>query len=514
MRVRADTRFAIVIAATLAAVPGVVWAAGRDVPSADRAQQILDQNRPLAQNGDASAQYNMGVLYDRGYGVKRDYAKARHWYEKAAAQHYARAEHNLGIMYEAGKGVPRDPAKAAHWFRRGADDGQAASQNNLAVLYMKGQGLPQNTGKAALWAARAAAGGNRAAIDNLPRIIAGLPHVHVNADHVNVRDQPDRNSSVVGHADRGTVAVVLSRRNDWTQILLPDDDTLGWVANFLLSGSQGAIAGNAAPAPDTANAGGAVDATTHTTTPAASDTAASDRVASAAGQAGETAANKAPAGSTRPEAKPPRLAASGESLVVDHRQQPARSTAGKEVAPKTAPDRKPSVPPTPEVATQHQHAPVDQALPKTAGTGTGGGRAKPEAGGSAAATPPATPPAAKSDSSGSLIAKIAKPKPEPKPVSKPKPKPESASQPAPKTKATEPAAATKPSPAAASTATHATVGVDAINVRAKARRGSRVIGQLHRGDRVKLVEEHNGWRYVRTAGGMKGWVAGYLLVMP
>ncbi|MGN8158365.1 SH3 domain-containing protein [Salinisphaera sp. RV14] len=488
MRVRVDARFAIVIAVTLAAAPGVVWAAGRDAPSADRAQQILDQNRPLAKNGDASAQYNMGVLYDRGYGVKRDYAKARHWYEKAAAQHYARAEHNLGIMYEAGKGVPRDPAKAAHWFRRGADDGQTASQNNLAVLYMKGQGVPQNTGKAAFWAARAAAGGNRAAIDNLPRIIAGLPHVYVNADHVNVRAQPDRKSRVVGHADRDTVAVVLSRRNDWTQILLPDDDTLGWVANFLLPGSQGATAGNAAPAQDTSNAGGAVDAATDATTPAASDSAAADRVASA---------NKVPAKSTRPETKPPRLAAGGDSLVVDHRQQPARSTPGKEVAPKSAPDRKSSVPPTPAVATPHQHAPVDQALPKTAGAGNGGGGGKPEAGGSAAATPPA----AKSGSSGSLIAK---PKPEPKP----KPKP------APKTKATEPAATAKPSPARASTATHATVGVDAINVRAKARRGSRVVGQLHRGDRVKLLEEHNGWRYVRTAGGMKGWVAGYLLVMP
>lgn len=247
MRARAVARLVIVITVSLMAIPSPFAATQLKPPSAERAQQILEQSRPTAESGDASAQYNMGVLYDRGYGVERDYAKALQWYEKAAAQHYARAEHNLGIMYKTGKGVSRDVDRAAKWFRRGADDGQAASQNNLAVLYMKGKGVAQNTGKAAFWAARAAAGGNSAAVDNLRRIIVDLPHIHVNADEVNVRNQPDREARVVGHVDSDVVVVVLSRRDGWSQILLPKSYTIGWVANFLVSGSQAPLAGDNLP---------------------------------------------------------------------------------------------------------------------------------------------------------------------------------------------------------------------------------------------------------------------------
>ncbi|MGB7756567.1 MAG: SH3 domain-containing protein [Salinisphaera sp.] len=467
MRARADARLAIVVVATLVAAPTVVWAAKSDPPSAARAQQILEQNRPLAKNGDASAQYNMGVLYDRGYGVERDYAKARQWYEKAAAQHYARAEHNLGIMYEAGKGVPRDLDKAAHWFRRGADDGQTASQNNLAVLYMKGEGVPQNTGKAAFWAARAAAGGNSAAIDNLPRIITDLPHIHMNADDVNVRDQPDRGARVVGHADSDSVAVVLSRRDDWTQILLPDNYTLGWVANFLLSDSQAPLAGNKMPKPDTAKA--------------APDSGSRVQAVNAAPYSSEPSEGRTAAPSSQPPATPPKHAP-GEGFSADHRTQAGPLTAPKEAAPKTSPDQ--SVP-SPAAAPEHNGGSEPEASRKAAGAASGGKGHKPEPSAPAASTAPET-------------------------------KPASRKQPPEKTETTtdETAAAAKPAPARTSAATHATVGVDAINLRAKAGSGGRVIGQLHRGDRVQLLDQHNGWRYVRTAGGMKGWVAGYLLVMP
>ncbi|RJS91412.1 SH3 domain-containing protein [Salinisphaera sp. Q1T1-3] len=214
-----------------------------DAMAPAQAAKVLEDTRPRAESGDAAAQYNMGVLYDRGIGVAQNYATARGWYEKAAAQHYGRAEHNLGIMYEAGKGVDKNLVKAAQWFRRGAGDGQAASENNLGVLYMKGHGVPQNTGKAAFWTARAAAAGNGAAIDNLPRIVEDLPQRHVNADDVNVRDQPDRNARIVRQADSDSVVVVLAREADWTQVLFPKTYEIGWVANFLLADSLAPLAG-------------------------------------------------------------------------------------------------------------------------------------------------------------------------------------------------------------------------------------------------------------------------------
>ena len=63
---------------------------------------------PLAEQGDASAQYNLGVMYDEGRGVKQDYVQAMRWYRKAAAQGYASAQFNLGFMYAKSQDVKQD----------------------------------------------------------------------------------------------------------------------------------------------------------------------------------------------------------------------------------------------------------------------------------------------------------------------------------------------------------------------------------------------------------------------
>ncbi len=52
----------------------------------------------LAAQGDAHAQFNLGVMYDKGRGVSQDYAEAVKWYRKAAEQGHASAQHNLGVM--------------------------------------------------------------------------------------------------------------------------------------------------------------------------------------------------------------------------------------------------------------------------------------------------------------------------------------------------------------------------------------------------------------------------------
>ena len=63
---------------------------------------------------------NLGVLYANGQGVPQDYAKAREWYEKAAAAGDAAAMRNLGFLYANGQGVPQDYAKAREWYEKAA----------------------------------------------------------------------------------------------------------------------------------------------------------------------------------------------------------------------------------------------------------------------------------------------------------------------------------------------------------------------------------------------------------
>ena len=77
----------------------------------------------LAHNGEARAQYDLGVMYDKGQGVPQSDAVAMQWYERAAAQGEPRAQYNLGLMYLNGQGVPPDLVTAYYWVSLSAGHG-------------------------------------------------------------------------------------------------------------------------------------------------------------------------------------------------------------------------------------------------------------------------------------------------------------------------------------------------------------------------------------------------------
>ena len=112
--------------------------------------------RPLAKQGVADAQYNLGVMYRKGRGVPQDDAEAVKWYRKAAEQGHAVAPVSLGVMYVRGRGVRQDYAAALQWWRKAAEQGVAGAQNNLGVLYSDGRGVPQDYVQAHMWLTLAA----------------------------------------------------------------------------------------------------------------------------------------------------------------------------------------------------------------------------------------------------------------------------------------------------------------------------------------------------------------------
>jgi uncharacterized protein len=123
--------------------------------------------RPLADQGNATAQYKLGVMYEEGHAVRQDYAAAASWYRKAADQGDAAAQNNLGVMYDNGRGVRQDYAAAASWFRKAADQGAANAQSALGGMYSDGRGVPQNYTAAAKWYRKAADQGDAQAQSNL-----------------------------------------------------------------------------------------------------------------------------------------------------------------------------------------------------------------------------------------------------------------------------------------------------------------------------------------------------------
>ena len=68
----------------------------------------LREFKPLAEQGNAAAQFNLGVMYDKGIGVPQNHKTAVKWYTLAAKQGNAHAQTNLGLMYDEGKGVPQN----------------------------------------------------------------------------------------------------------------------------------------------------------------------------------------------------------------------------------------------------------------------------------------------------------------------------------------------------------------------------------------------------------------------
>ncbi len=87
-------------------------------PSQDQTQtaDAVEATRLAAEQGDAGAQYTLGVMYGNGRGVPRDQTEAVRWYRLAADQRDARAQYNLGFMYATGVGVPQDDVAAHMWF--------------------------------------------------------------------------------------------------------------------------------------------------------------------------------------------------------------------------------------------------------------------------------------------------------------------------------------------------------------------------------------------------------------
>ena len=69
-------------------------------------------------------------MYANGRGVSQDYAVAIGWYRKAADQGDAEAQFNLGLMYASGRGVPKDPVSAHMWFSLAAAGGDKAAEGN------------------------------------------------------------------------------------------------------------------------------------------------------------------------------------------------------------------------------------------------------------------------------------------------------------------------------------------------------------------------------------------------
>ncbi len=133
---------------------GVKFAKGRGVPQSD--SEAIKWFQKAAEKKHVDAQYILGLMYATGRGVPESDSEAVKWYQKAAGQGHADAQLKLGLMYANGQGVPQSNAEAVKWCQKAADQGHATAQYNLGVMYANGQGVPQSNAEALKWFQKAA----------------------------------------------------------------------------------------------------------------------------------------------------------------------------------------------------------------------------------------------------------------------------------------------------------------------------------------------------------------------
>ena len=146
-----------VVLSSILATPAVAG------PLEDASAAKMRLLRPLADQGNAKAQYELGNQYNEGWGAQND-AEVAKWWRKAAEQGYVQAQVALAELYSAGWDgvsglyqVPQDYTEAVWWYRLAANQGSLLAQNNLGILFENGRGVPQDYVQAYMWFNLAAA---------------------------------------------------------------------------------------------------------------------------------------------------------------------------------------------------------------------------------------------------------------------------------------------------------------------------------------------------------------------
>ena len=113
------------------------YVVNNDIVRKDYAK-AMEWFQKAAAQGNSDAQAAIGSMHLNGYSVRQDYAEAMEWFQKAAAQGNSDAQTAIGTMYFDANGVQKDYVKAMEWFQKAARQGNANSQYKLGNMYASG----------------------------------------------------------------------------------------------------------------------------------------------------------------------------------------------------------------------------------------------------------------------------------------------------------------------------------------------------------------------------------------
>ncbi|MGB0721092.1 MAG: SH3 domain-containing protein [Gammaproteobacteria bacterium] len=173
---------------------------------------------PLARQGNAEAQYNLGWMYANGYGLAKDETKALIWWRKAARQNHSDAVVAVAMAYLHGDGTKKDKGEALKWLVEAAEHGVEDAMEIILTL------VAQNTPEAMAVMAR------------LIREDSALlqQRYRIKVPRANVRKGPDKSHALITTLKEGDPLVGLGAEGNWVRVGLPGDGQVGWIYKTLL----------------------------------------------------------------------------------------------------------------------------------------------------------------------------------------------------------------------------------------------------------------------------------------
>jgi TPR repeat protein len=135
----------------------------------------LAEWRPLADTGDAAAEFYLGLLYENGLGVVADDRAAVNWYRRAAEQDHREAAKRLALINFAGRHMWTSKLQAVKWFRRAAELGDAESQGFTGLIFREGWGVAPDPVEALKWFILAAGRGHAKAAEDRDALARSMP---------------------------------------------------------------------------------------------------------------------------------------------------------------------------------------------------------------------------------------------------------------------------------------------------------------------------------------------------
>ena len=201
-------------------------------------QKALEMWMLLAYEGDAQAQYRLGLMFLQGTGVVVSTEEAVYWLSRAAEQGEPKAQYLLGAIYLSGKGLTSNREHGLEWWRAAANNGNAAAQYGVGTAYLYGAGVPKNSADARKWLTAAQKSGSLEAgllLQNLAELSESKSRSGSVSQYARVGPVPvwiysafNRLSVILAEANTGELVRIIERQDDWYLVELSQSLT-GWV---------------------------------------------------------------------------------------------------------------------------------------------------------------------------------------------------------------------------------------------------------------------------------------------